>query len=76
MPLSDLVAYLVRETELARDTVLQILSRSGRLADGVLNPQQFLDGALRAIRHALDRVMIHGIKYEKIAGESYEMLLL
>ncbi|MGA2443676.1 MAG: DEAD/DEAH box helicase, partial [Tepidisphaeraceae bacterium] len=73
--LPDMVAYLVQETELTRDTVLQILFRSGRLADGVLNPQQFLDGALRAIRHALDQIMIRGIKYEKIAGQSYEMML-
>jgi type III restriction enzyme len=75
MALPDMVAYLVRETELTRDTVLKILFRSGRLVDGVLNPQQFLDGSLRAIRHALDRIMIHGIKYEKIAGQSYEMML-
>lgn len=73
--LPDMVSYLVRETELTRDTILTILFRSGRLADGVLNPQEFLDGALRAIRFALDRIIIQGIKYERIAGQSYEMML-
>ena len=43
----DMVAYLVRETELTRSTVLQILFRCDRLRDGILNPQQFLDGVLR-----------------------------
>jgi type III restriction enzyme len=45
------------------------------LSDALKNPQQFLDGALRGIQHALDQRMIDGIKYERVADQSYEMML-
>ncbi|NUQ75912.1 MAG: DEAD/DEAH box helicase family protein [Polyangiaceae bacterium] len=73
--LPDLVGYLQRETELTRSTLGEILVSSGRLEDAVVNPQQFLDFVLRAVRDALNQVIIDGIKYEKIAGQEYEMLL-
>lgn len=75
MSLPDIVAYLQAETELTRDTVTHILFRSGRMDDGVRNPQLFIDGALRAIRSALDKMMLQGVKYEKVAGAVYEMVL-
>jgi type III restriction enzyme len=54
---------------------VEILSRSKRLAEVVLNPQQFLDQALAIIKQQLHQMMIDGIKYEKIAGAAYEMML-
>lgn len=71
----DLVGYLQRETELTRSTLGEIIVRSGRTKDATVNPQQFLDFALRAVREALNQVIIDGIKYERIAGREYEMLL-
>jgi type III restriction enzyme len=66
---------LQRETELTRATLAQILIRSGRLGEVARNPQQFLDQALASIRHTLHELMVDGIKYERIAGAEYEMLL-
>lgn len=40
-----------------------------------MNPQQFMDQAVSAIRHTLNKMIIDGIKYEKIDGQVYEMLL-
>lgn len=71
----DLISYLQRETELTRGTLSSILSKSGRLSDIFVNPQQFLDLATRAIRFTMEELMVDGIKYEKIAGEEYEMRL-
>jgi len=71
----DLVGYLQRETELTRATLGEVIVRSGRTGDAATNPQQFLDYALRAVRDSLNQVIIDGIKYEKIAGAEYEMLL-
>jgi type III restriction enzyme len=71
----DLLGHIQRETELTRGTIVEILTRSGRLSDVRINPQQFMDGATRAIRRALDELMVDGIKYERIAGAEYEMLL-
>lgn len=71
----DLLGYIQRETELTRGTIARILARSGRLEDVKTNPQHFMDGATRAIRRALDGLMVDGIKYERIAGAEYVMLL-
>ena len=71
----DLLTYLQRETELTRSTLADILIESGRLADVMTNPQQFMDQAVSAVRRTLNQMIIDGIKYEKIDGEVYEMLL-
>ena len=71
----DLLGYLQRETELTRGTIAEILIQSGRLSDVFLNPQEFLNRALSAIRKALDDLMVDGIKYERRNGQQWEMLL-
>jgi len=71
----DLLGYLQRETELTRSTIADILIESGRLTDVTVNPQQFMDHAVIAVRRTLNQMIIDGIKYEKIDGEVYEMLL-
>lgn len=73
--LPDILSYLQRETELTRSTLAEILIQSGRLADFTVNPQQFMDYAVRFIRHTLHKTIIDGIKYEKIGDTVYEMLL-
>jgi type III restriction enzyme len=71
----DLLAYIQSKTELTRDTLLQILAKSGRLKDVFINPQMFMDNATVAIKNVLYDLMIDGIKYEKIGGKMYEMTL-
>lgn len=71
----DILGQLQRETELTRRTLAEVLRRSGRLGDLLLNPQQFIDQALRAVRRTLDEVMALGIKYETIDGAEYGMML-
>jgi type III restriction enzyme len=71
----DILSFLQRETELTRTTLAEILVASGRLSDAPKNPQQFLDQALRAIRAALEELMVDGVKYERIAGVEWEMRL-
>ncbi len=74
-PIPDLLGYLQEKTELTRGTLAAILIRSGRLGEVKNNPQQFLDQALAAIEHELRELMVAGIKYERIAGREYEMML-
>ncbi len=71
----DLLGYLQRETELTRSTLAEILIDSGRLGEVRINPQQFLDQVTRVIKNTLNQLIIDGIKYEKIAGAEYEMML-
>ena len=76
-PLPDVIGYLQRETHLTRRTLVEILKRSGRLAEAPKNPQAFLDKAVRAIKVARQEIMVGGIKYERLGGEdaAWDMML-
>ncbi len=73
--LPDILAYLQKETELTRSTLVDILFESGRLKDFPINPQRFMDLTAYLINKELHKLIIDGIKYEKIAGQEYEMRL-
>lgn len=71
----DMLAYIQGKTELTRSTILEIIKKSGRIHELLLNPQLFMDNAVMAIKSELYELMIDGIKYEKIGGKIYEMKL-
>jgi len=73
--LPDILAYLQKETELTRNTIVRILISSGRIEEFPLNPQKFMDSVARLIKNELHQLVVDGIKYEKIAGQEYEMRL-
>lgn len=67
----DILGYLQKETELTRSTLVKILSGSNRLKEFAINPQKFMDATAVIIKRELYRLMIDGIKYEKlIAGKT------
>lgn len=78
-PIPDLLAYLQNETELTRSTLVRILKESGRLEEFFNNPQRFLDAVAGILKYELHRLLVDGIKYERItaAGSEaeWEMLL-
>ncbi|MDD4176630.1 MAG: DEAD/DEAH box helicase [Bacteroidales bacterium] len=71
----DVLGYIQGKTELTRSTIQEILSKSGRIGDILINPQLFLDLSSQAIKRTLYDLMIDGIKYQKIGGSEYEMAL-
>lgn len=71
----DLVGYIRDKTHLTRGTIHRILKESGRLGDALKNPQLFLDAVVKEINSVLAKLMVDGIKYQKIADECYEMRL-
>lgn len=77
--LPDILAYLQNETELTRSTLVRILKESGRLGDVFENPQRFLDQVAAILKHELHRLLVDGIKYERLPGNGadaeWEMLL-
>ena len=69
--LPDILAYLQRETNLTRRTLVDILKSSGRLGEFAINPQRFMDEVVKCIQYELHRLMISGIVYEKLlVGET------
>lgn len=78
-PVPDVLAYLQNETKLTRSTLARILKESGRLGEIFNNPQRFMDSVAAIIKHELHRLLVDGIKYERIektkAGAEWEMRL-
>jgi type III restriction enzyme len=73
--LPDMLAYVQRSTNLTRKTIYNILTKSQRLDEFKVNSQKFMDQVVDIIRKELIQLILDGIKYEKIAGEEYEMKL-
>jgi type III restriction enzyme len=74
----DVLAYLQNETELTRSTLVRILKGSGRLEEFFNDPQRFMDAVAGILKHELHRLLVDGIKYERLAdgaGAEWEMLL-
>jgi len=69
----DALTYLADRTNLTRQTIYKILNNSDTLEGLLVNPQQYLDQVLDVIRAVMEEQMVDGIRYEKIAGEMYEM---
>lgn len=72
--LPDILAFLQKETELTRHTLVEILKKSGRLSDFKINPQHFMTVVAREISRALHDLMLEGIKYQKVS-QFWEMSL-
>jgi type III restriction enzyme len=77
--LPDLLAYLQNETDLTRSTLARILKESGRLAELFENPQRFLDQVATILKQTLHRLIVDGIKYERLPTDrpdaAWEMVL-
>jgi len=67
-PVPDLLAYLQDQTELTRSTLVRVLRSSGRLGEFFNNPQRFMDAVASVLKHELHRLLVDGIKYERIDG--------
>jgi type III restriction enzyme len=71
----DILGYIQSRTNLTRKSIHAILKKSGRLADVLVNPQMFLDQAVKCILLNLQDMMVEGIKYQTVAGTEYDMML-
>ena len=77
LAIPDLFSYIQSQgrARLTRSTIQQILLKSGRLGDVLINPQGFMDRVVALIDEKLSELMIDGIKYEKNSDKEYELRL-
>lgn len=68
----DVLKELSRRIPISRATLAEILERSGRLSDALINPSQFLDGVTRAVLGALYTQLTDTIVYEPVDGQRWE----
>jgi type III restriction enzyme len=73
--IGNVLTAIENKTSLTRNTIYQILHKSNKIKDIHKNPQAFVDGVSDMIKTELEKLMIDGIKYEKLADEVYQMEL-
>ena len=66
----DIISFLQRETSLTRQTLADILIKSGRLGDLLINPTEFKFAVLTKIREVTQAVQIDKISYTVVPGRS------
>lgn len=73
----DVYAYIQSKERITRSTISEIILKSERFQELAVNPQQFMDYAVAAIKQALITLQAKkdGVKYECINGSYYEMSL-
>ena len=69
--LPDLIRYIQDETKLTRKTVTEIVIGSKRLDDFRNNPQKYMEAVVQVLRKNIRRMLLSGIKYEKVAGMEF-----
>jgi type III restriction enzyme len=70
----DVLAYLQNETELTRSTLVRILRESGRLGELFNDPQRFMDAVASILKHELHRLLVDGIKYDRMLFKNEELI--
>ncbi|MGL4333773.1 MAG: restriction endonuclease subunit R, partial [Lactococcus garvieae] len=66
----DVLTELQDRTQLTRRTLVNILTTSSRLEELSKNPQQFIKNAGEALERAKRKVLVEGIKYQRL-GEQH-----
>ncbi len=69
--LPDVLTELQDRTQLTRRSIHRVLCESGRLEDFKRNPQQFIDLADQVINRCKRKVLVDGIKYERLGDDHY-----
>jgi len=71
--LPDIISELQEATSLTRRTLVDVLTRSGKLGEFIGNPNDFIAMVKRNLQNVVAAAVQDGIQYEKIGGYVYEL---
>lgn len=71
--LPDIIGELQEATSLTRKTLVDVLTRSGKLGEFIGNPNDFIAMAKRNLQNVVAAAVQEGVQYEKIGGYVYEL---
>ncbi len=74
--LPNILAELQKETNLTKQTLKEIIIQSEKLEEFLINPELFILEVKKCLRSVLGKLLIDGIKYQKIDGFYYEMQII
>ncbi|MFT9850214.1 restriction endonuclease [Aneurinibacillus sp. REN35] len=75
LSIPNIVDAIQGVTQLKRSTIIEILQRAQNYEQLFINPQRFIEQAIHDIQTVLTKLMVRGIKYERIQDGYYEMQL-
>ena len=71
----NIIEHIQKSTQLKRKTIIEILKKANCMDKILINPQRFMEETIQHIKATMTGLIVDGIKYERIAGEEYEMRL-
>jgi type III restriction enzyme len=71
--LPDIISELQEATSLTRKTLVDVLVQSGKMAEFISNPNDFISMVKRNLQNVLAAAVVEGLQYEKIGGSVYEL---
>lgn len=71
--LPDIVSELQEATSLTRRTLVDVLTRSGKLNEFIGNPNDFIAMVKRTLLNVVAASVQDGVQYEKVGGYVYEL---
>ncbi len=71
--LPDILSELQEATSLTRKTLVDVLTRSGKLGEFISNPNDLIAMVKRNLQNVLAAAVVEGLQYEKIGGYVYEL---
>ncbi len=71
--LPDIISELQEATSLTRRTLVDVLTRSGKLGEFIGNPNDFIAMVKRNLQNVVAAAVQEGIQYERIGGYVYEL---
>lgn len=71
----DILSILDKELEykITRKALAEMILKSERLKELMINPQEFIKQLIIIIKNELNKLIVDGIKYEKIENDYFEM---
>lgn len=71
--LPDIISELQEATSLTRKTLVDVLTRSGKLGEFIGNPNDFIAMVKRNLINVVAESVQDGVQYEKVSGYVYEL---
>ena len=71
--LPDIISELQEATSLTRKTLVDVLTRSGKLSEFIGNPNDFIAMVKRVLLNVVASSVQGGVQYEKVSGYVYEL---
>ena len=71
--LPDIISELQEATSLTRKTLVDVLTRSGKLGEFIGNPNDFIAMVKRNLLNVVAASVQDGVQYEKVGGYVYEL---